>query len=242
MKPFTLFRLAATALALSSAIACAQLGLETSASSSSVARISEAGVLRVGMSGSQPPLNMTTRAGELIGMEVDLARLLANAIGVEAELVTMPFGDLLPALVDGKVDVVISGLTMTPERNLRVAFAGPYLVSGKAVLTKSAALAAAEEPSDVNQPLRMAALAGSTSESFVKRHLPEVELVATTDYDEAIRQVIDDEVTPCWRTIPLASSRSSRTPMPGSRPSSPPSPSNRSASRCPPMNRCSPTS
>ena len=61
-----------------------------------------------------------------LGLEVDLARALARTMGVEANLVTMPFKELLPALERGDIDAIFSGVTMTAERNLKVAFAGPY--------------------------------------------------------------------------------------------------------------------
>jgi polar amino acid transport system substrate-binding protein len=167
----------------------------TSVSSSPVAdQIVARGEIRVGMSGNQPPFNMKNRAGKLIGMDVDLARALARTMGVEAKLVTMPFKDLLPALEKGEIDIVMSGMTMTSERNLGVAFAGPYFVSGKAALTKEPSLAAAAEPADVNKPVRMSVLAGSTSELFVKRELAEVEMVAAADYDEAVQMVLDGDV------------------------------------------------
>jgi polar amino acid transport system substrate-binding protein len=127
-------------------------------------------------------------------MDVDLARALARTLGVKATLVTMPFKQLLPALEKGEVDMVLSGVSMTPERNLKVAFAGPYFISGKAALSKSQALAAADDIEDVNKPERMAVLAGSTSELFAQRDLPEVELVSVADYDDAVQMVLDDEV------------------------------------------------
>jgi ABC-type amino acid transport substrate-binding protein len=82
---------------------------------------------------------------------VDLANLLANAMNVELKLVEMPFGELLEALEAGKVDVVMSGMTMTPERNLKAAFVGPYIISGKSILTKDSTVAMAQEADDINQ-------------------------------------------------------------------------------------------
>jgi polar amino acid transport system substrate-binding protein len=138
-----------------------------------------------------------------MGMDVDLARALARTLGVEPKLVTMDFEALLPALEKGEVDLVLSGLTMTPERNLKVAFAGPYFISGKAALTKSPSLAKADEPEDVNRPVRMTVLAGSTSELFVRRELPQVKLVPAKDYDDAIRMVLDDEVDALIADYPI---------------------------------------
>ena len=163
---------------------CASLRGE---SSHALSRIVESGVLRVGMSGNQPPLNATSRTGELIGMEADLARMLANAMGVRAELIAKPFPELLDALEAGEFDMVISGITITPPRNMVVAFAGPYFISGKSILTRSETLARATRPSDINDTeLRLAALAGSTSQLFVEGLIPQATLVPTQSYDEGI--------------------------------------------------------
>lgn len=169
--------------------------MNPSASSSPVTdRILSRNEIRIGMSGNQPPFNMKNRAGKLIGLDVDLGVALARTMGVEAKFISMPFQDLLPALEKGDIDIVLSGMTMSSERNLKVAFAGPYFISGKAALTKSPSLAAADEPEDINKKARMTVLAGSTSETFAKRSLPEVDLVAVSDYTEAVRLVVDDEV------------------------------------------------
>jgi len=73
-------------------------------SKSTLAKIIASGELKVGMSGNQPPYTMTSKSGELMGYEVDLANLLAGSMGVELKLVQMPFGELLAALESGKID------------------------------------------------------------------------------------------------------------------------------------------
>jgi ABC-type amino acid transport substrate-binding protein len=158
-------------------------------------RITAREKLRVGLSGDQPPLNMRTKQGEIVGLEVDLIRALADAMGLEVELVARPFAELLPALERDEVDLVISGMTITPARNARVAFAGPYLVSGKSLLTKSKEIARAESPAELDDAgRRFAALAGSTSQDFAERSLPRAKLVTTPDLDAAVRMVLADEV------------------------------------------------
>ena len=158
-------------------------------------RIAESNVLRVGMSGTQPPFNVRNRDGKLIGMDVDLANLLASAMGVELDIDEMPFGSLLPALEKGELDLVMSQVTATLERNRRVAFVGPYYVSGKSILTKSTTLAAIQETGELNsESITLATLAGSTGEQFIKRRAPKVNLVLTADYDEAVRLLMNDEV------------------------------------------------
>lgn len=65
-------------------------------------------------------------------------------MGVRLRFVERPFAQLLPALEKGEIDVVMSGMTITPDRNLRVAFVGPYIVTGKSILAKARRLAALE--------------------------------------------------------------------------------------------------
>jgi len=157
--------------------------------------IIENGEIRVGMSGNQPPYSMTSLTGEMIGYEVDLAMLLAHGMGVELKLVQMPFGELLPSLEAGKIDVIMSGMTITPERNMNALFVGPYMVSGKTIMTKASNLEALDEEAEINQAaVTLVALQGSTSEDFVKRILPDAQLTLAKDYDEAVSLVINGGV------------------------------------------------
>jgi len=157
--------------------------------------ILERGELRVAVSGDLPPLNMESKSGELIGLEIDIVTALAHAMGLEVKLVQTPFPKLLSTLLDGDVDLVISGMTMTPERNARVAFVGPYFISGTSVLTKDDDIASEQEPANLDvEGRKFAALAGSTSATFVTEVLPQTTLVETEDYDAAVQMVINGEV------------------------------------------------
>lgn len=166
------------------------------ASSSPVlSRIQSKGELVVGTAASMPPLNMTTKTGEIIGLEIDLARSMAESMNVRLRLAPIPFAGLLPALEAGQVDMILSGMTMTPGRNMKVAFVGPYFISGKSFLTKEATMASGKGSADLNHPsMRVAALRSSTSQTFVQQTFPKATLVLTRDYDEAIALVLQDKV------------------------------------------------
>jgi len=175
-----------------------------SADSPVLDRIASNGVLKVGMSGNQAPLNAKSRSGQLIGLEVDLANILASAMDVKVELVVRPFPELLPALQAGEVDIVMSGMTITAERSAKVSFVGPYTLSGKSILTKSKTLAAADEAGEINQAnLTIAALEGSTSQRFVEKNLPRVNLVKTKDYDSAVKLVLDGQADALVADMPV---------------------------------------
>ncbi len=166
-------------------------------------RIAQTGVLRVGMSGDQPPFNAKTRTGQIIGIEPDLANALAGSMGVRAEFVQLPFGELLGALEAGAVDLVLSQVTITPQRNRSVAFTHPYFVTGKAILTRSEVLARAQSSEDLDiTGLRLSALAGSTSEDFIRGRLPSARLSTTLDSDQAVRLLLSGKVDAMLADLP----------------------------------------
>ncbi len=179
-------------------------------------RIARTDTLRVGMTGTQPPFSVRNKDGNLMGMDVDLAKVLADTIGVDLELVELPFAELLPALEEGDVDMVLSGMTATLERNMRVAFVGPYYVSGKSMLTTSATVAAIKESGDLNQEsFRIATLAGSTGERFVKRAAPKAKLVPVRDYDEGIKELTEGNVEAFLADAPIIRLTAMRHPDAG---------------------------
>ena len=150
--------------------------------------------LVVGTAASMPPLNMTTKDGQIIGMEMDLARSFANAMDVKLTVKPMHFNDLLPALEAGQVDMVLSGMTITPARNLKVAFVGPYFASGKSILAKMAYVESVNEIGKMNNPDKvLVALKGSTSQMFVEKVMPNARLVLADDYDQAVAMVRNDK-------------------------------------------------
>ena len=178
---------------------CAQMNGNTASASASASpvidRILQRGELVVGMAGNMPPMNMTTKEGELIGYEVDLAKNMAASMGVKAKFSVMLFAELLPALQSGKIDLILSNMTITPARNLKVAFVGPYFTSGKAFLTKIKTIALADEAADIDaKNTKLVALKGSTSQAFVEKAIPDATLVTANDYDEAVKMVLEDKV------------------------------------------------
>lgn len=156
-------------------------------------RILEAGELRVGVSADLPPLNMKDRSGRIVGLEIDLIEALGEAMGLRVRFIEKRFAELLPTLERGEVDLVASGLTITPERNSRVAFVGPYFISGTSILSKSEEITSVEDIAELDRPERTyAALEGSTSARFVADRLSKAKLITTPDYATGIQLVIDD--------------------------------------------------
>ncbi len=174
------------------------------AASPTLERIVSRGELIVGTAASMPPLNMTTKDGKIIGIEPDIATFIAGGMGVKLTLKPMAFHELLPALEAGEVDIIMSNMTITGKRNLKVAFVGPYFISGKSILTKDIAFASIENGTELNKPeISLAALKGSTSQQVIETLLPKAKLVATNTYDDAVKLVIDRKVNALVADYPI---------------------------------------
>jgi polar amino acid transport system substrate-binding protein len=157
-------------------------------------RVVDFKVLNVGMSGKQPPMNAINKDGQLMGFDVDLARALATAMKVKLEIKIMPFGKLEAALQDDKIDMIISGMGITPGRTELASFVGPYMMSGKSLLTKDSVLANAENSAQFNRKdLKLVALEGSTSSSFIRSATPESTLIEVEDYNTGVAMVISGD-------------------------------------------------
>jgi polar amino acid transport system substrate-binding protein len=160
--------------------------------------------LVVGTAADMPPLNMTLKDGRIVGMEMDIATLMATSIGVKLTVKPISFNNLLPALEAGQVDLILSGMTMTPLRNTQVAFAGPYFGSGKSLLIKQENVASLQSIEMMNNPdVTLAALKGSTSQLFVERVAPKAKLVPTDGYEQAIAMVLDGRVRAMVADFPI---------------------------------------
>jgi polar amino acid transport system substrate-binding protein len=158
-------------------------------------RIVSKGEIVVGTAASMPPMNMTTKDGNVVGIEPDLAMLISKAMGVRLKIEAMKFNELLPALQSDKIDMILSNMTITAKRNMQVAFVGPYFTSGKSILAKFKTISEMGETVNINQEnTRLAALKGSTSQDFVENQIPKATLITIKDYDEGIQMVLDGTV------------------------------------------------
>ncbi len=182
---------------------------------SRLARIAEKGVLVMGTSGNMPPMTMTGEDGRLSGFDIDIGRLMASMLKVRLEVRRLPFTGLIPALRRGDLDVVISNMTITPQRNMQVAFAGPYLESGKCMLTKDESLARVQGK-DLNVPeTRIAVMQGSTSQRFAGILLPQATLIPVAGPLEGVKLVREGKAGGMLTDYPICLYMQARYPDAG---------------------------
>jgi ABC-type amino acid transport substrate-binding protein len=128
--------------------------------------------LRVGVSPTYPPV-IFEREGEIVGIEADLARIVADEIGRRLVFERYPFLELIGALERGEVDVVMSGLSITPERAMRVRFTEPYMQAGQLAIIRAKDVGRFGRIQWIRRPeTRVGYERGTTGEFYVADRLP----------------------------------------------------------------------
>lgn len=101
---------------------------------STLNQIMKRGELRVGLEAGYMPFEMLDKNGNIIGFDVDLAKKMASVLKVKVTLVNTQWDGIIPALLTDKFDIIMGGMTITPERNAQVNFTQPYIVVGQSAL------------------------------------------------------------------------------------------------------------
>ncbi len=159
-----------------------------------VEQVIQRGVLRVGMS-TFVPWAMKDKTGELIGFEIDVARRLAEDMGVKVEFVPTKWSGIIPALLTGKFDVIIGGMGILPSRNLKVNFTNPYDYTGMSLVASKKMAAGMTGIEAFNKTgVVIAARLGSTAVTATKKYLPKAEIRMFDDEAQAYQEVINGRV------------------------------------------------
>ncbi len=95
-----------------------------------VASIANSQTIRIGTEGAYPPWNNLNSAGELEGAEIDFGNEACKRMGVTCEWVTQDWDGIIPALLQGKYDIIIAGMSITEERKEKVNFTNGYMTDG----------------------------------------------------------------------------------------------------------------
>ncbi len=161
---------------------------------STMDRVLKKGVLKVGMS-TFVPWAMKAKTGKLIGFEIDVARRLAKDMGVEVKFVPTKWSGIIPALMTGKFDVIIGGMGIVPQRNLKVNFSIPYDYTGMSMAAHSQKAPGYSQLEDFNKPdVVIAARLGSTAVTATKKYLPRAKLRLFDDESQAYQELVNGRV------------------------------------------------
>jgi polar amino acid transport system substrate-binding protein len=182
--------LLAAAIALA-APAKAQDAQQALASESVIETIKQRGVIRVGMS-TFVPWAMRDKNGELIGFEIDVAKKLAEDMEVEVEFVPTAWDGIIPALIAGKFDVIIGGMSIRPSRNLTVNFTLPYANSSVGVMAHKGMAEGMSWPDDFNDPsVTLVCRRGATPCQYIQENFPRAELRQFDDDGQVEQEILN---------------------------------------------------
>ncbi len=141
------------------------------------------GSLKVGTAPIYMPFQMTSKRGDIIGFEIDIAKEMAKALGVKLELVSTDYDGIIPALLTEKFDIIMSGMTITQKRNLQVNFVDPFIEVGQTILLRKEIAANIKNYKDLNnEKYRLTSAIGTSGEATIKRLMPKAKY---TSYDNA---------------------------------------------------------
>ena len=159
--------------------------------------------LKVGFS-TFVPWAMKSKTGDFIGFEIDVARQLAQDMGVEIQFVPTKWDGIIPALLTGKFDVIIGGMGILPERNLKANFTIPYEFSGMSLAANAKVAPGRTSLEEFNNPDTIIAVRlGTTAEKATKEYLPKATLRQFNDEAQVVAELLTGRVQAMVASAPL---------------------------------------
>ena len=146
------------------------------------------GELRVGMEPGYMPFEMKDTKGKIIGFDVDMAKAMAKAMGVKLKIVPISWDGIIGGLLTNKYDIIMSGMTITQERNLKVNFADPYIIVGQTLLVRKSVAKKLNKAKDLDKSkYTIATKLGVTGEIVAKKFFKKAKIVTfETEADAAL--------------------------------------------------------
>ena len=174
------------------------------AKKSTIEEILKRGELRVGFESGYVPFEMTNKKGEFIGFDMDYGRRLAESMGVKFVPVNTAWDGIIPALVTGKFDIIMGGMTITQERNLKINFAEPYIVVGQTILLNKKHENEVKSYKDLNNPkFILTSRMGTTGEQAIKKYIPKATYKGFESEAEAGLEVINGKADALVYDLPF---------------------------------------
>ncbi|WP_027722927.1 transporter substrate-binding domain-containing protein [Maridesulfovibrio zosterae] len=187
---------------LSSAVWAGDARLELS-KDSTLETVLKHKTLRVGFS-TFKPWAMKDKDGQFIGFEIDVAKRLASEMGVEVRFIPTKWDGIIPALLTGKFDIIIGGMGITPQRNLKVNFSDPYEFTGMAIVANKAVAPDKSSLKEFNMAsTKVSVRLGTTAEKAAKNFLPKADIRKFSDEAASIQELLNGKVACLIASNPL---------------------------------------
>jgi polar amino acid transport system substrate-binding protein len=172
------------------------------AAASVIEKIKKRGSLRAGLS-TFVPWAFPDKDGKLVGFEVDVINKLAADLGVKAEPVLTNWDGIIPELVTGKIDLIIGGLTVTPQRNLTINFTNAYEEDQVYVIVNKKTAGNIKTLDDLNQSnITISNRRGATTETITKQLFPKATQNLFDDENQSLQEVLNGKAQAILASTP----------------------------------------
>ncbi len=159
---------------------------------STLNKILERGEMQVCMEPGYMPFEMKDKKGRIIGYDVDMAKKMAKEMGVKVKFLPTAWDGIIAALVTGKCDIIMSGMTITQQRNLKVNFANPYIVVGQTIMMTKDLKGKAFNAKDLDKPeYTIATKLGVTGEIATRKFFKKAKIVTFETEADAASEVLN---------------------------------------------------
>ncbi|MCB8239474.1 ABC transporter permease subunit [Staphylococcus aureus] len=151
-------------------------------------KIKERGELRVGLSADYAPMEFEHTVNdktEYAGVDIDLAKKIAKDNNLKLKIVNMSFDSLLGALKTGKIDIIISGMTSTPERKKQVDFSDSYMMTKNIMLVKKDKVSEYKDIKDFNNK-KVGAQKGTEQEKIAQTEIENASITSLSRLPDVI--------------------------------------------------------
>ncbi len=156
-----------------------------------LAQIRARGVLRVGTTGDYKPFSFIDSAGQLSGIDIDLASNLAASLGLELALVKTSWPTLMTDFAADHFDIAMSGITRTAARQQQAFFSEPYLMGGKTPIARCDTRHLLNSLDNIDHAeIRVIVNPGGTNEKYVRKHINHAQVIVHPDNTTIFEQII----------------------------------------------------
>lgn len=146
--------------------------------------------LKVGMELSYPPFEMIDQKGHATGISVEIAKALAQYLNRNLQIENISFIGLIPALKTGKIDIILSSLTITEARKAAIDFSDPYLTTGLCLLA-SRKRSTIQNIEDANNPgIVLVVKSGTSGEAYARKHLLQPRIIILDKESACVLEVV----------------------------------------------------
>lgn len=181
-----LIALMMAALMLFAVAGCAQQTQKEAADNQTGQQTQKKEVLVMGTNAEFPPFEYKEN-NEIVGFDIEIAKIIAEELGMELKIEDMAFDGLLPALQSGKVDFVIAGMTVTEDRKKNVDFSESYFNASQVIIVKKEG--SAVKSKDDLSGKKVGVQIGTTGDAYLTENHPDVEVVRFQKGADAIMEL-----------------------------------------------------